>query len=215
MSFAVSASVIGGVAIAGATVYAGYQQSQAAQNAADAQSQSAQAQLQLQQRQYDQTRQDLMPYNQAGQSALSAQQDLLGLNGGQSQQSAIDQVQNSPLFQSLLQQGNTNLLQNAAATGGLRGGNTQAALAQYSPQLLNQLLTQKFSELGSLSSLGQNSAAQTGAYGQQNVNAQSNALEQMGAAQAGGYLAQGQQATSVLNGLTNGIGAGLALYKGL
>ncbi|WP_449405980.1 hypothetical protein [Massilia phosphatilytica] len=38
----------------------------------------------------------------------------------------------APRFQALQQQGNDAILANASATGGLRGGNVQGALGQFS-----------------------------------------------------------------------------------
>lgn len=105
----------------------------------------------------------MQPYLDAGRQALGEQSAFLGLDGPEAQQAQIDQVQNSPMFQSMLQQGETSLLQNAAATGGLRGGNTQAALAQFSPQLLNQQLNQRYERLAQLGLMGQASAAGVGA----------------------------------------------------
>jgi hypothetical protein len=83
-------------------------------------------------------------------------------------------------------------LQQAAATGGLRGGNIQAALAQFRPQVLSGLIEQQYGRLGGLTQLGQASAAGVGSAGMQTGTNVSNLIQQQGAAQAGGALAQGQ-----------------------
>lgn len=83
--------------------------------------------------------------------------------GAQGQQQAINQFEQSPMFQSLARQGEEAILQNASATGGLRGGNVQGALAQFRPALLNQQLQQQFQNLSGISALGQASAAGVGA----------------------------------------------------
>lgn len=82
--------------------------------------------------------------------------------GAQGQQQAINQFEQSPMFQSLARQGEDAILQNASATGGLRGGNVQGALAQFRPALLNQQLQQQFQNLSGVSALGQASAAGVG-----------------------------------------------------
>lgn len=105
----------------------------------------------------------MQPYLDAGVQALGQQSAFLGLDGPEAQQAQIDMVQNSPMFQSMLSQGEDSLLQNAAATGGIRGGNTQAALAQFSPQLLNQQLNQQYERLSGMTAMGQRSAAGVGA----------------------------------------------------
>jgi hypothetical protein len=74
----------------------------------------------------------------AGGPALQAQMAALGLSGPEAQQEYVAQQEQSPAFQALARQQEEALLQNASATGGLRGGNVQGALAQFRPALLNQ-----------------------------------------------------------------------------
>ena len=83
------------------------------------------------------------------------------------------------------------MLQNASATGGLRGGNVQGALAQFRPQLLNQLIEQQYSRLGGLTSLGQASAAGQATAGMQTGTNIANLLGQQGQALAGGAMGKG------------------------
>lgn len=167
-------------------------QKKAAQSAADAQGEASDAAIAQQNKQFEALQALLKPYTQAGTSALGAQQNILGLNGGAAQADAINGIQGSQQFRILQQQGENSILQNASATGGLRGGNTQAALAQFSPQLLNQLVQQQYSNLGGLTSIGQNAAAGVGNAGMNNANQISQLLQSQGAAQAGSALAAGQ-----------------------
>lgn len=115
----------------------------------------------------------LDPYAQAGQGAITAQADLMGANGPEAQAAAVNQIQNNPMFSSIVQQGENAMLQNAAATGGLRGGNTQAALAQFRPSMLNQFIQQRFQNLGGIAGQGLAGAQQQAALAQDlgNVNA--------------------------------------------
>lgn len=106
------------------------------------------------------------PYSQGGSNALQAQQNLLGLGGDGAQSAAISQINSSPYMQELMKQGESALLQNASATGGVRGGNTQGALAQFRPGMLNQLIQQQYANLGGLSSMGFNANSQLGQFGQ-------------------------------------------------
>lgn len=169
-----------------------------ANQAADAASEAAALQAGLsregiaeQRRQFDALKALLAPFVKTGTSALGGQADILGLNGDAAQNSAIASIQSSPQFSTLLKSGENAILQNASATGGLRGGNTQRALMEYSPSLLSKLIEQQYSRLGGLTSIGQNSAAQTGNAGMQTGVNIANLLGQQGAAQAGGILAQG------------------------
>lgn len=174
--------LIGGLAGANA-------QGNAAQSASRAQQQAAiagQAQL--------------APYATAGTGALSAQQDLLGLNGPEAQAKAIAALQASPQFTSQQQLGENRILANASATGGLRGGNVQSALAQFSPALLSQVISDQYNRLGGLTNTGLSAAGGV-----------SNLIQQGGAAQAGGALAKGQEQAGYWNAAANAIG----LYFGL
>lgn len=195
------------VAVAGATVVGGYMASKsaskAAGKAADAQSRSADAQIAESQRQFDSIQELLKPYTSAGTGALTGQQNLLGLNGAGAQQQAISALESSPTMQAMTQQGENAILQNASATGGLRGGNVQGALAQFRPQLLSQLIQQQYSNLGGLVSVGQNAAAGVGNAGQNSSNQIINALGQQGAAQAGAALATGQANANMWGGIAN------------
>jgi len=192
-------------------LYGSYQQGQAAEAAAAAQQAAAQQGITAQQQALQQVRADLSPYTQAGPGALKAQQDLAGLNGPQAQQAAIAALQASPQFTAQQQLGEERILANASATGGLRGGNVQAALAQFSPALLADTINQQYSRLGGLVQVGQNSAAGVGTATLGTANNTSNLLQQQGAAQAGGYLAQGRTQLGYVGAITNALG----LYAGL
>lgn len=199
-------------------------QSQASQQAADAQAAATEKGIAEQRRQFDAVTKLLSPYVQQGNKAVWTQGALLGLQGGEAQKSAINNIQYSPTFKALAQQGENAILQNASATGGVRGGNTQGALAQFRPQLLNQLIQQQYQNLGSLTQTGQASAAGTASAGMQSAGNIGNLYSQGGAAQAQGLLGAGQaqaggylgQASATNQGISNLIGlGGLAYGAGL
>jgi hypothetical protein len=98
--------------------------------------------------------QGLDPFASAGAPALAQQQALLGLRGPQAQQAAIGAIEQSPAFQAQVRQGEEAILQAASATGGLRGGNVQAALAQFRPQMLQREIDLQYGRLGGLTTLG-------------------------------------------------------------
>lgn len=166
-----------------------------AEAAAESQGAAAQAGIAEQRRQFDALQALLSPFVKGGAGAFAAQQNLIGLGGADAQRAAISQLEQSPQFQALTQQGEQGILANASATGGLRGGNTQGALAQFRPALLAQLIEQQYGRLGGLSQLGQASAAGVGSAGQQTGSNISQLLQQQGAATAGGQLARGQLAS--------------------
>lgn len=121
--------------------------------------------------------------------------------GAQAQQQAIAGIESSPLFQSLLRQGEQGILQNASATGGLRGGNVQGALAQFRPAMLNQQIQQQLANFAGLASLGQNAAAGTGNAGIQTGANVANLLNDTGQAQAYSALAGSNALANSVSGL--------------
>lgn len=149
----------------------------------------------------------LQPYAQAGAGALTSQQALIGMGGPEAQRQAITALEGSPQFQALAQQGENAILQNASATGGLRGGNVQAALAQFRPALLSNLINQQYERLGGLTSVGGTQAARLGQFSQQTGANISNLMTGKGAAEAGGIL--GEQGA-----LTGGIGKAFGAIQG-
>jgi hypothetical protein len=156
----------------------------------------------------------LQQYAQAGAPALEQQQALIGLRGPEAQRQAIAGISGGEQFKALSEQARNSLLQGASATGGLRGGNIQGALAQFEPRLLNELINQQYGRLGGLAAtggtvaqnlassglsatgelarIGQASAAGVGTAGTQTGANISNLLGQQGAAQAGGIMGQSQ-----------------------
>jgi hypothetical protein len=140
------------------------------------------------------------------------------------QQAAIEQIKNSAQFQELAKQGEQGILQNASATGGLRGGNVQAALSQFRPALLNQLIESQYGKLAGLTSLGstsaenllrlgQASAAGTAAAGQQSAQNIGNLMVGQGAAQAAGQIGSANAYAQGLGGLANAATSGVQNYQ--
>lgn len=156
----------------------------------------------------EEMRQLLQPYVAAGGSALEAQMGALGLAGPEAQQAYVSQQEQSPIFQALARQQEEAILQNASATGGLRGGNVQGALAQFRPALLNQFLEQQYGRLGGLTNIGQASAAGSGVAGMSASQGISALLGQGGAAKSGAALAKGQMYGDIL-GSVGGVAKGL------
>lgn len=139
----------------------------------------------------------MSPYQEAGQDALGQMQTLMGMGSPEDQAAAIAAIEGGPEMQAMVAQGENAMLQNAAATGGLRGGNLQGALAQFRPQVLSQLINQRMSALGGLAGRGYN-AANTMASGIGNAN-------------AAGTMA----GASMWNSIPNALMAGMGMYTGL
>jgi hypothetical protein len=179
----VTALVVGGTSLASSAVG-----SKAAKSAGQLQYDASQAGVAETRAAREEMRGLLQPYVAAGGPALQAQMAALGLSGPEAQQEYVAQQEQSPAFQALARQQEEALLQNASATGGLRGGNVQGALAQFRPALLNQFLEQQYGRLGGMTSLGQQSAAGVGTAGMQSAGSIADLLAQGGAARAGAKL---------------------------
>lgn len=201
----VAAAVVGSAVVGGAM--SSNAQKKAGQQAADVQTAASEAGIAEQRRQFEAVQELLKPYVEAGNKSLGGQLDLAGLNGNTAQDAAIQALQQSPQFTSLLARGENSILQNASATGGLRGGNTQAALAQFSPALLAKTINDQYTRLGGLTSLGQNAAAGVGNAGLRTGNNIADLLSQIGSAQAGGALAAGKAQSNMWNTLGGAAGA--------
>lgn len=176
-----------------------------AAKAAKAQAAAQQAAIAEQQRQFNVTQQNEAPFLQGGTTALNGSgglMDLLGLNGNDAQAAGIAALKASPQFTSQYDTGADTVLQNAAATGGLRGGNTNMSLANFGSSLLSQVLGNQVGNLGSLVSLGSGTAGQLGQFGQQASGNISNLLNQQGNTQANGILGQTNAYTNGLNDLS-------------
>lgn len=232
MAITTAAAILGaGALAAGGAAVAGSRAASAAKSAASTQAASQQEAISQQQTQLEELRKLLRPYVEAGRpdltqpyigagpGALQAMQGLAGLRGAGEQQAAIEQIKQGAQYQELARQGEEAILQNAAATGGLRGGNVQAALSQFRPALLNQLIESQYGKLAGLTSLGstsaenllrlgQASAAGVGAAGQQSAQNIGNLMVGQGQAQAAGQIGAANAFAQGLTGATGGIGGG-------
>jgi hypothetical protein len=209
-------------AIVGSAIIGGVAQNKAASKAAGATTDASRAQIDLQQQQFDEITKILKPYVtagtgalpglqpfiSAGQTAFEQQLALTGVRGAAAQQAAIRGLESSPEMQAMIRQGENALLQQASATGGLRGGNVQAALAQFRPQMLAQQIGTQLQRLGgiagtglstseALARLGQASASRQAAAGSDFASSVSGALGNIGAAQSAQALAQGQAFSNI------------------
>lgn len=144
-----------------------------------------------QQRQFDTTRADFQPFRDTGVAGLGQLGDLIGVNGPEKQAAALGMIQGSPELAALFRNGEEAVLQNASATGGLRGGNTQRGLADFRSDAFNTVLQNQLSRLGGLAGMGMGSTEAVANFGQQKANSITELLGRIGGAKASGYLTRG------------------------
>ncbi len=189
-------------------------QAKAAQQAGNTQAAAAERAIAEQRAARDQAQGLQQPFVDAGSKALAQQMALIGLNGTAAQQDALNGLLAGPEYTTALAQGEESILQNAAATGGLRGGNTQNSLARYRGDLLASTITSKYNQLGGLTSLGQNAAAGVGNNGLAVAGNIGALLADQGAAIAGGQIAMGNRNAAAFNNILKTAGTVIGAVKG-
>lgn len=151
----VAAAVIGSAVVGAAgSAYASSQSKKAAKGQAAATENATQAQLNM----YNQTRDDLSPYTQAGVNATNSLSGLLGLNG----ESSTAALQQDPSYQFRLNQGLDSVQSSAAGQGSLLSGATLKALNNYASDYASAEYGNAYNRLLGASQLGENAAAQVG-----------------------------------------------------
>ena len=173
-------SILGGIT----SFLGGRSASKAAQSAGRREAEAGQYAADLQQQNFQQIRNDLQPYRDAGSDAIAAQRAMMGLDGAAAQQQYVDMVANMPEYQTMLGEANRNMLAQGSATGQLRGGNIQRGLGLLAPEIFNNVYQNYYGNLGALAGAGMGAATQTGQFGTTAASNMGNA--QLGAAQAMG-----------------------------
>lgn len=190
-----------------------------ANQAADAQinaaNQSNATNLQI----YREQQQRTQPWLTAGQSGLAG---LTGLAGKPIDRNAtLQSYFASPEYQMMADQARNQTLRSAQATGGLGSTATGNQLASIAPQLgqnyLSMMTDQQnnmFQQLMGLSNVGLSAAGASNAAAGSYANSFGQNMAQVGAAQAGNYLANGSALTGGL-GFLSGTAPAQALGSGL
>ncbi len=182
------AAAVVGLAV---SAYAANQQKKSAQGAANATQRAADAATAEQARQYDQSREDNMPWLQAGQNALGQMQ---ALNSGD-----FSSFTQSPDYQFSYDQGLKSLERGAAARGGMYSGGADADRMSFASGLANQNYGSYYNRLAGLANVGQTSASGLANLGQNYANNVGNNLMTAANARASAY-GQKAYANSALAG---------------
>jgi hypothetical protein len=201
-------------------------QKKASRKAEAAQLQYLQKAIDEESRQYDTSRADFAPYRDIGAGALGPLGDIIGTNGDAAQGGAIDKLKASPLYQSLFNTGLETNLQNAAATGGLRGGDEKRSLADFGFDTLMKVILQQISNLGGLAGIGQSATGSTATLGAEKASQLADLFGNQGQVRAGGLLTRGGItagmwnsaggfADSLASAIAGGFGGGGGLSGGL
>lgn len=139
-------------------------------------------------RQYDLTREDLAPAVDAGNLAREEELALLGLRGTDAESAALARFQESPGQAFLRERAERALKRNAAAVGGLRGGNVLKALNEQAIGIANTQLGERKDRLRAVATGGDYSNVNRAGIGS-NISANmANLMASRGDATAAGKL---------------------------
>lgn len=226
MVIGTSAAILGSAALsAGVGALSASKAASAQTKAAESANQVTLQQLAQQQKQYEQDRSDLLPYREAGYTALGQLGKGTGAGGEFNRDFAMSDYQADPGYAFRLEQGQRGVEASAAARGGVLSGGTLKALARYNQGAASQeygasydrwraSTTDRFNRLASVAGVGQtatnagiaaagaNSAAQMAGAGRVADN-----LLSAGNARASQYVAQG----NAIGGALGQAGSYLAL----
>lgn len=156
---------------------------------------------------YDQTRQDQMPWMQAGQGGLNALMGLYGLNKGSdgswsmgsNPEAGMAALRMDPGYQFRLQEGQRAIENGAAARGGLLSGNALRAVTRYGQDYGSNEFGNLANRYSSLAGVGQSAAGNIGNLGANTASNVGNNLLGAGQARASGYMNQYNMAGNLMN----------------
>lgn len=178
--------------------------------AASAQAAAANDQIGLAREQFDQTREDLQPFRQAGGNALAAFNYEMGLGD---QPDFWQGMSMTPGSQFAMQQGRDQMEAGAAARGGLFSGATLGGLERLRFGMAAQDRDSQLGRLAGMVDMGQGAAAQQAQASNAFVGAASNALANRGDAQAAGAIGVGNAFSGAMNNMVSILGYHNALNR--
>ena len=168
-----------------------------------------------QNRQFDITRADYEPFRTTGLKGLENLSDLVGLNGDDAQKAGYLNIENSPGLAAIIRQGEEALLQNASATGELRGGDIKRGLADFRADAFVDQLNQQIARMAGVTGIGQGATDAVSQFGAQKSATVADLLNLQGQTRKQGILTRGGinasmwgSAGSFLDSLVSSIGLG-------
>lgn len=139
---------------------------------------------------------DLAPYTTGATPATSG--DATG---------AIAALKDSPVYKALFGNAVDTTLANASATGGLRGGNTQDALARVGVDTLAKVYQDRVNQLGSVSNTGLAATGNIMDLGADNAASLAALFGKQGDVNAGGILQRGAINSNMLDSIAGAVGS--------
>lgn len=190
-----------GAAIGG--IVGGVAQGKAAKRAAAAQENAANRQIDFQKEIYADQTERFSPYLDSGKNALAGYQFEMGLGA---RPEGYGGFQTTPGYDFRRQQGIDAIDASAATRGGLMSGKTLQDLTTFGDGMASQEYGNYMQRLAGLSDMGMGAAGMQATAGNNAAAGVSNALGNIGNAQAAGAIGQGNALAGMMNNVSGAFG---------
>lgn len=201
-------------AVVASAVIGGVVASDSSRRAANAQKDAANQASQTELQQYNQNREDMAPWREAGANALGQLTTGTAQGGDFNRDFTLADFTKDPDYDFRQQQGQRGVEASAAARGGLLSGAALKGLTRYNQDYasgefqnaynrFNNDRTQRFNRLASVAGIGQTATRDVAQMGSQTASNVANNIIGAGNAQASSYVGQGNAISGAANTLGN------------
>lgn len=206
-----TAAILGAAAIGGvASIAAGAMGANAANQAANTQAAASDRVLALSDAQYQQSRQDAMPWLDAGRAALTELMGEYGLSDAAKAGTFDSKFETTPEYDFTLKEGEKGIVNNLAALGLKGSGAALKALSRFRTNLANTTYNNYLTKLSNLATGGQQAQKDIADMGENAVIRAGQSITDSAAARASGYVgganAWGNALTNIANTGSNALG---------
>ena len=208
------ATLAGAALVAGASIYSAHESGKAAEKAADTQSAASRYAADLGQKQYEQTREDQLPWMQAGERALGTLEEMMA------NKPTMEDFEMSDYASFMRDEGLKGIEAKSRAGGYYNTGATSREMLDYSQNVAGRdydnYLNQYYQSLNpymSMSGMGQQQVNTMGQMGAQNAAQQGNYAMQGANAEAQGIIGKANANVGLAQNLA-GLAQGGMMYYG-
>lgn len=198
--------MLGALIGAGASLLGGMFGSNAAEDAAKAQERAARHALKLQREMWETGRADMMPWLDAGRTALGQYMSQLGLGDGAT--GPTNAFKETPGYQWRVSEGEKGVTSNLAALGMKNSGKALKALETFRQGIASDEYDKWLGRVGGVAGQGQQSANSMAGFAQNAGNMMGQTMQDAGQARASGYVGSANAMMGGLNSAANFIGQG-------
>lgn len=192
--------MLGALLGAGASLLGGLFGKSAADKAADAQASAANKSLKLQREMWQTSRTDMMPWLEAGKTALGTYMGQLDGTGDR------DAFKATPGYDFRVKEGEKGVLNSLSAMGMKNSGKALKSLESFRQGIASQEYGSWLDRIAGVAGQGQQQGNSMAGYSANAANSMSNSIQAAGAARASGYVGGANAMIQGLNGAANSFG---------